>query len=81
MHAYYMSIMEFRETAKEKGAGKEEQQAYENALEFSKFFYFLRSPVLVFRTEYPRIKKFRIGYFIKKVCQTFFHLVLFIKLM
>lgn len=71
-----MSLMDYRAKARSKSAGRKEQEAYEDALRFSKFFYFLCAPVLVFRTEYPRSKKFRLGYFVQKAAQTLFHLVL-----
>ena len=67
--------MNYRTDARSKSATKKEQEAYEDALKFSKFFYFLCAPVLVFRTEYPRNSKFRPGYFIQKAAQTLFHLV------
>lgn len=73
MQAYYSSLMEYRERAQQNA--KENKEAYEDALGFSKFFYFLRSPVLVFRTEYPRTKGFNAVYFLLKSCQTLFHLV------
>jgi len=65
--------MQYREQAQQNP--ELHKEPYEKALQFSKFFYFLRSPVLVFRTEYPQIERFRIVYFLVKSCQTLFHLV------
>jgi len=81
MHSYYSVVSEYRgnsldESVKDITARKQSKELYEDSLAFKKFFYFLSAPVLVFRTEYPRNKEFRLSYFIKKGLQTLFHLVI-----
>ena len=67
--------MDYRNKAKGKSLYEKEQVLYRTAVSFSKFFYFLCSPVLVFKTEYPRTEKIRVGYFLAKASQAIFHLV------
>ena len=58
-----------------KSSSKESKKLYEDSLRFSKFLYFLCAPTLVYRTEYPKIPKFRVRYMIQKIAQTVFNLV------
>jgi len=76
MHAYFSTIMEYRrDSLAKKYDEKRNYDKYREALKFSKFFYFLSSPCLVFQLEYPQTPKFRVKYFITKALQTIFHLV------
>lgn len=78
MHSYFMTTMNYRKQAYTKTSTEKEQNSYDQSVQFSKFFYFLRAPVLIFKLEYPKTEKFRLRYLLTKSLQSIFHLVFFL---